>query len=382
MSDAAVLPIEQWLRASGLPYLVDRSRRARGIYARTAPFFILLVLLDAGLAIADAVPGGGDGTTTQTSAHLSGLVLIGVAAPIALAVLATLALRRRGLLRRPVGLAMLGVFLVIDPVVSTVGVGFSSWFANLALDVGIALTAYAVTWLGVGALVAFGVTAGLTQLGAVEKLATRALPLLTLVVIFAFFSAEAWQMTSALSVGRLCAVGGLFVALGTVFVASAARGELREIELASGPAERRTLLSETPFGVHASPGIDQEPTPMSHTERANVLVALLLAQALQVILFGLLVFAFLVVLGMVAMDPAVIRSWAGHPSPPLTFLGTPVPIDQAILRVSGFLAAFAALNFTVSVGTDHSYRTAFYEPLLAEVRVAVAVRATYRGLRS
>ena len=49
-------------------------------------------------------------------------------------------------------------------------------------------------------------------------------------------------------------------------------------------------------------------------------------------------------------------------------------------RVCLVLAAFSALNFIVSIGTDATYRTTFLEPALDEVRTGLQVRDEYTAL--
>ena len=54
----------------------------------------------------------------------------------------------------------------------------------------------------------------------------------------------------------------------------------------------------------------------------NLILVLLIAQAVQVLLLSLSVFAFFLVFGMLVMDPSVIDTWLGHPPTP-AFGGAP-----------------------------------------------------------
>jgi hypothetical protein len=50
-------------------------------------------------------------------------------------------------------------------------------------------------------------------------------------------------------------------------------------------------------------------------------------------------------------------------------------VTPELLRVSGFLAAFSALYFTVSIVTDEAYRTILRRELDDDLQRALAVRA-------
>jgi hypothetical protein len=53
-------------------------------------------------------------------------------------------------------------------------------------------------------------------------------------------------------------------------------------------------------------------------------------------------------------------------------------ISEPLLRVAGFLAAFAGMYFTVVLSTDSTYREEFAEDIGPELRRALAVRLLYR----
>ena len=49
-------------------------------------------------------------------------------------------------------------------------------------------------------------------------------------------------------------------------------------------------------------------------------------------------------------------------------------LTEQLLRVAGFLTAFAGLNFTVYLVTDQTYRTEFREEVVGELRQSFAVQ--------
>jgi hypothetical protein len=53
-------------------------------------------------------------------------------------------------------------------------------------------------------------------------------------------------------------------------------------------------------------------------------------------------------------------------------------VSEPLLRVAGFLGAFAGMYFTVVLSTDATYREEFAEDIGPELRQALAVRLLYR----
>ena len=60
-----------------------------------------------------------------------------------------------------------------------------------------------------------------------------------------------------------------------------------------------------------------------------------------------------------------------------TLFGIDIELTAELLRVSGFLAAFAVVYFSVYTTTESSLREEFYEDIITEVRQNLAVRARY-----
>lgn len=116
-------------------------------------------------------------------------------------------------------------------------------------------------------------------------------------------------------------------------------------------------------------------------ERANITAMCVLISLIQVALLGLVVFVFYVVFGVLSVSPATATQWIG--SPPAQFQGVfaGLPVTRPLVQVCMVLAAFSALNFIVSIGTDPTYRTTFLEPALTEVRKGLDVRDEYTALQ-
>jgi len=91
-------------------------------------------------------------------------------------------------------------------------------------------------------------------------------------------------------------------------------------------------------------------------------------------------FLFFVFLGLLTVPPTLAGTWIGAP-PDVLFsfdlLGEHLGMTVELLKVSAFLAMFAALQFTVSLLSEGTYQEEFLANLRAGLRTAFAVRAVY-----
>jgi hypothetical protein len=142
------------------------------------------------------------------------------------------------------------------------------------------------------------------------------------------------------------------------------------------------VLRGTPLAT-AVTGAPIEAPPLGRRERANITLVLFVAQTLQILVLSVLVFAVLIALGALAVDPVVIDSWLGPGAAKQegTLFGVKLPLSVGLVQVSMFLAAFSGVYFAASAATDQHYREAFFEPLLADVRKSLAARQVYLARR-
>jgi hypothetical protein len=113
-----------------------------------------------------------------------------------------------------------------------------------------------------------------------------------------------------------------------------------------------------------------------------VSLVVLVATGVQVAFVSIMIGGFFVLFGMLAVPETTVASWVGVTEPDviggaITIFGDDYHLTAELLRVSGFLAAFSGLYFTVYVLTDAAYRTEFFDEVVREVRVALAVRVVY-----
>ena len=212
-------------------------------------------------------------------------------------------------------------------------------------------------------------------------LVARALPLLLLFMTFLFINTEVWQVCSALDRASLWAVVLLFAAVAVGFLLSRLPEEVRRVEDAVEPESVQRACAGTPLAAAAA-GVEPDHEPLHRAERANLVLVLLVAQALQVLLLAFAVFCFFIGFGLMAISPDVVLAWVGHPPRLLRWetIGVGLPVSNELFQVSVFLSGFAGLYFTVYAVSDASYRQQFFAALDSELERAVAVRAVYRAL--
>ena len=96
----------------------------------------------------------------------------------------------------------------------------------------------------------------------------------------------------------------------------------------------------------------------------------------------MLLAAFFTLFGLLAIPEQTIAAWTAtepvHVLAHLHFGGRTLVLSESLLRVSGFLGAFAGMYFTVVLSTDATYRAEFAEDAGPQIRQALAVRLAYR----
>jgi len=256
-----------------------------------------------------------------------------------------------------------------------------------AVTLGVILLLYALASLHLQPIVAWGARRTFGSLGLLFPLVTRALPLLLLFVTFLFINTEVWQVSTALDRGLLWLTVLLFAAVAVAFLLVRLPEEVRSVSSEASGDTLARLCEGTPV-EDAAAGLgdaaDDELT-LSPLQRTNLVLVLLVSQALQVMLLAVSVFVFFIVFGKVAITDQVIQAWLGTedadgpiPSslPSLDWL----PISNELFQVSVFLAAFSGLYFTVYAVTDSTYREQFFTAISTELERAVGVQAVYRTL--
>lgn len=274
--------------------------------------------------------------------------------------------RRRLHTSRLLVVALVGLLIAVPA-----GVGVGWWADHDASDTtgvsaGIAVAAtvlllvaavYAGRALRVRLIAAWALKQTFSSLELLFPLATRALPMLLLFVTFLFINTEVWMVASALDGGVLWGAVLLFGAMAVGFLVVRLTEEVDRLDDEIGRDEL---------------GDDADVVGL---QRTNLVLVLLINQALQVLLLALAVFVFFIVFGAVAMDEKVLEAWIAPEK--LTYPWGIRPVSRELVQVSVFLAAFIGLYFAVFAVTDETYRREFFADVLGELEQALKVRVGY-----
>jgi hypothetical protein len=374
--------VERWFLARGTPHLIDDYRARTDVFTRTRPALVLVFLVELTGSL------NSDFRWWQNALALVGAI----AGAVAMLAAVTRSRRRPAIESTSTGridILELALFLLGPPLLTAlIGDQAAQGLAIFGLNVVLLGAIYLVTSYGLVPLTRWALGKTVRELGAVAGLLGRALPLLLLIQIVLFINTEMWQVADGFDGVFLGAVVLLFLVVGIGFLLTRLPRELGRLATFSSSDELKAAVVDTPAAVLLKGRVaaaDLEPAPLTARQRGNVLLVALFSQGLQVVLVTLLLGAFFVVFGLLTITPDVIESWLGHTGHAIVTFHVgdrEVLLTQELLKISGFLAAFSGLYFTVVLVTDGTYREEFFDEILAELRQTFAVRAVYRRARA
>jgi hypothetical protein len=227
------------------------------------------------------------------------------------------------------------------------------------------------------------------QLETVVTLFVRALALLLLFVTFLFLTNEIWQTNASLVGPFYWSVLAAFPFAGMMFATIRLPREVGRlgafeswetlVDRARGtPAEELADVVDHEEARGGSPGLGRR-------QWGNVGLVVLFSQGLQLVLVSAVLFAVLVGFGVVVVTEPIAKGFLGATPNVLATVhlsGRTMVVTEEMLRVAGFLTAFSAFYFTVTVLTDQAYREEFLNDVVDEVGRALAVRAIYLAART
>jgi hypothetical protein len=260
-----------------------------------------------------------------------------------------------------VGRIELAAFVLIPALLPLVFNG--QWKSALVTACGnLALLAlvYAIVGYGLASIVRWVLGRLAGQLAASLMLMARAVPLIMVFGLLAFFNTEMWQVFADVSEAGLAIIAGLFVVLGVTFLIVRLPREVAAIE-------------RDEAGRHA----------LDRRQRLNVGLVLFVSQAMQVLAVTVAVGAFFVVLGSIGVGEDVRTAWLGQAGNELfafDLFGERFEVTEELLRVAGGLAAFSGLYFAIAMLTDSTFRAEFLDELTAEMRASFRARTEYLDL--
>jgi hypothetical protein len=339
---------ERRLRRAGLPLLIEDYSAWEDIFTRAVPLLSLIVTGQLLGAINKDWPWWGN-----VLAVLGGVAIVmgGVA----------MVNHRRGRRRLSVpdrvGPLELAGFVLVPALLPLVfGGQVTSALVTAGGNLALLLVIYLVVGIGLLSILRWTAARLVKQLAASLTLLTRAVPVLLIFMIVLFINTEMWQVFSDVSDGALFGVIALFIAVASVFVISRLPREVRELE----------------HDVGADP-------PLTSRQRFNVGLVMFVSQGLQVVVVAVLVGAFFVAFGALAITPHVVEVWIG--ARPHAIAGH-ASLSVELLKVSSALAAFSGLYYAIAVLSDATYREEFLDELQTSLRETFGDRARYLQARA
>jgi hypothetical protein len=365
---------EKWFLERGLPHFIAHYDAATDIWTRALPALTLLFLVEL-VALAP----------NRNFAWWVSLLAVVVifAATIGAWALVNRARGRRPLARPDdIGVYEIAAFVLVPAIVPLVFGGqvaqaVSTTIVNVVLLGLIFLaTSYAVI-----PMLRWGLVRLTHQLEAVVSLLARALPMIALLVTFLFLTVEVWQTAGVLDGAPYWLAVLLFPLVGVTFLAARVPRDIGELNHFDEHAEIARLVEGTPIGATPEARSTGRPASLTAREWGNVALVALFSQGVQIAIVSVIIGGFFVLLGLLLVDAGTTESFAGqvHVLATLSLGQRDLVLTEELLRVAGFLTAFAGLNFTVYLVTDPAYRTEFREEVVGELRQSFAVRAVYRS---
>ncbi|HZU94428.1 MAG TPA: hypothetical protein VFF85_12450 [Microbacterium sp.] len=374
---------DRWFREQGLPTFVPLRRWFTDLPRRVAPLLawvtVAMLLLTGGLdiAIAAALEVSDDETTVAV------VVLVLLLLALTLAWIAFL-LVRLAVRRLPAGpgTAVAASVIVVCAAALVAG-GYAldrqATVSPVLETIVIIAVCVLVTGMGGGALISWASRLAVRNASAIGHMASIALPVILMLVVFAFFSAEVWQMASALHGSSLALVGLVIGALATIVVLRVSAGEIDDETYAPTPEQRAALLKDTP--AERLTAVSSARQVLRWPQRANILLVMTFAQLLQALFFAALLCALLIIIGSVAIPVGVVEIWVGPgsatqhlPVEPLVIGGAHLPVTVNLIKAAALLSLIATLPFIFSAVSEPRYRERFFDPIMVDLRRAIVVR--------
>lgn len=374
--------VERWFIKQGLPHAIDDYAASTDVFTRAAPFLSLVFLLEATASFGDRFSGW-----TQ-----AGVFVLAVAMLLGcVAILNTYRKRPKFALPNTIGVAEVLLFVLGPPLLPLIFGGDGSGFILLALlNMFLLAITYFIVSFGMIPMLRSGAGHIAREVGGLGRLMLKSLPLLLLFATFLFLNAEMWQVAHdftiefyAISVGFVALIAFVFLALRIPTETASLAGfaswsEVCDIAFNCGApvlTHKRATLVDPPT-----------PEPLRSVDRLNIGVLLFMRQAVQVFLVALVIGVFYVLFGLFTVRKETILQWTEQTE--ATFVDEAVVYETLLFRaevvltwellaVSGFIAAFSALQFAVSLITDANYRDEFFADAAQDVRNVLAVRALY-----
>ncbi|MCH9709000.1 MAG: hypothetical protein K0U70_06110 [Actinomycetia bacterium] len=365
---------ERWFFYHGLPAVLTPRARCRGLWPRSAPAFTGYAVMNVALLAINMLTGENDAEILGQLTTFAWIVLLLAAMAVPLAVASGWLVSRltTARARTVASTAAVAVALVADQL-NRGGLGTLSTAA-------VVIAVLLLTASGIGSVLGWALRLTGAQIAAVGALVSRALPVVLLTVLV-FFNHSVWDMASMIGHGRMALVMLVLGLIAATFLVSGTLERARPVlALPTAAPETAARLRGTPFeSMDDSPGSD----PLTRAERLNVFFVLGASQVVQVLTVAVLTAMLYFILGLIVLSPELRATWTHGGAGDGTLLGITIPVPDALIQVSFFLAALTFMYVSAQAVSDDQYRARFLDPLIDDLQVTLVARDRYRaqGLR-
>lgn len=368
------LAAETWFLRHGLPSVLTNRARWRRLGARSAPALAALSVLFLVGPVVTLVNGGSviniDGDPTPAEWVIIVLLLSTLPAMFVVAALVARLTDDRS------RLIAAGVAVAVCFVSDLVAVRWTAVPLELLGTCALVALVLAANGVGIGAVIGWGIRLTLSRMTSVGALFARALPVVLLTVLV-FFNGYVWSMATSISRDRMWLVIGF---MGLIAVAFLSTGIVERVRpMLSSTSVRDTdgaRLVDTPFADMPDP---LQAKPLSRGERINVVFVVLASQLIQITTVAVVTGAIFMVMGLIAISPDLLDKWTLGGSDQGTWLAMTLPVPQALIHVSMFLAALTFMYVSARSVGDGEYRAEYLDPLVDDLRLNLVARSRYRA---
>ncbi|MDT5081109.1 MAG: hypothetical protein QOJ80_5746 [Mycobacterium sp.] len=367
---AARRAAERWFLDHGLPSVVTRRARLRAAWSRSAPALTGFAVV-TGCALTIFLLTGHTGVDIDGEPSAVEWVVLGIVAlALPLAAISGWVVARMTTNRA-------------QAITSTISVAFcagteaiSDGVFGLLATAAVVASTLALTSSGVGSIIGWAIRLTLSQFAAAGALLIRALPVVLLSVLV-FFNTYVWIMSATISAPRLWLALGLLVVIAAVFVISGTFEKASPLlQSATASARHAERLADTPF-EHMSDS--DEPDPLTKGEWLNVIFVLAATQLAQILMVAIVTASLFFVLGLILLSPELLAAWTRNGSSDGTLLGMTLPVPQALIHITLFLAALTFMYICARAVGDGEYRQRFLDPLIDDLKLTLLARNRYRN---
>ena len=374
---------DRWFIRRGLPLLVEGYSSERDIWTRAQPLMIVILVVELlPFVLNPLLPGGSFRGLYAGLAAIAALILLGIWSKVT-----------RGYWLRPpnrVGRTFVIFFLIAPVLAALISLNLDlgdgsplSWtdvVIALVTQAAMLVVIYLWTRYAVFSITWWACRQTVRHFGDLYAVATKALPLLLIVMIVLFINTEVWQVAGGLDALRLWAGVGMLLLLGALVTLDRTRAQIQSLQYDAPRDQVQQACQRTPMQeVAESVVLDDAPVELTRRQRGNLVVAAMATQVIHAALIGAVVWAFFMVFGVVAISVQVQGAWLQDLAPQeiIWAIGPDHAVTRALFRVATFMGGFSAFYTTIYAATDDTYRRSFATDIGSELQRAVNVHRAY-----